>query len=40
MKIQNKVLTAKEKIEVKAFLLGDSIIQVKEEAIKADKTGQ
>jgi hypothetical protein len=39
MKLQNRVLTAKEKIEAKAFLLGDSIIQVKEEVIKADENG-
>jgi len=39
MKLQNKVLTTKEKIEVKAFLFGPPIIQVKERAIKADKNG-
>ena len=39
MKLQNKALNAKEKIEVKAFLLGNSIIQVEEGAIKADENG-
>ena len=39
MKLQNKTLTAKEKIEVKAFLFSPPIIQVKERAIKADKNG-
>jgi hypothetical protein len=39
MKLENKVLTAKEKTEVKAFLLGNPIIQVKEGAIKADENG-
>ena len=39
MKLKNKVLTAKEKKEVKAFLSGNSIIQVKEGAIKADENG-
>ena len=39
MKLQNKVLTTNEKIEVKAFLLGNSIIQVEERAIKADASG-
>ena len=39
MKLQNKVLTTKEKTEIKAFLLEYPVIQVKEEAIKADKNG-
>jgi hypothetical protein len=39
MKLQNKVLTIKEKTEVKAFLLGAFIIQVKEGVIKADANG-
>ena len=39
MKLQNKVLTAKEKPEIKAFLLGTPIIQVKEGIIKADANG-
>ncbi|MDR1869285.1 MAG: hypothetical protein LBQ82_04800 [Treponema sp.] len=39
MELQNKVLTKKEKIEVKAFLLGPPIIQVKERAIKTDENG-
>jgi hypothetical protein len=39
LKLQNKVLTIKEKTEVKAFLLGAFIIQVKEGVIKADANG-
>jgi len=39
MKLKNKILTAKEKTEVKSFLLGNSIIQVKEGVIKADRNG-
>ena len=39
MKLQNKELTAKEKAEVKAFLLGNNITQVEEGAIKADESG-
>jgi hypothetical protein len=39
MKLQNKELTTKEKAEVKAFLLGNFIIQVGEGAIKADGSG-
>ena len=37
MKLQNKVLTPEEKAEVKAFLLESPVIQVKEEAIKAEE---
>jgi hypothetical protein len=39
MKLHNKVLTAQEKTEIKAFLLGPPIIQVKEGIIKADANG-
>ena len=39
MKLQNKVLTDKEKSEAKAFLLESPAIQVEEGAIKADKNG-
>jgi len=39
MKIKSKVLTAKEKAEVKVFLLGAPVIQVKEGAIKANENG-
>jgi len=39
IKLQNKVLTDKEKTEVKVFLLGKPIVKVKEGAIKADKNG-
>jgi len=39
MKLQNKVLTSKEKSEVKSFLLKSPVIQVKEGAIKADNNG-
>jgi len=39
MNLQNKKLTVLEKTEVKSFLLGSLIIQVKEEAIKADENG-
>ena len=39
MIIQNKVLTSTEKLEVKTFLVGNAIIQVKEGAIKADESG-
>jgi hypothetical protein len=39
MVLKNKVLTVIEKNEVRSFLLGNSIIQVKEGAIKADENG-
>ena len=39
MNLQNKKLTVPEKIEVKSFLLGTLIIQVKKEALKADEDG-
>jgi len=39
IKLRNKTLTAEEKIEVKSFLLGNSIIQVHESAIKSDANG-
>jgi len=39
MKLHNKTLTAKEKNEIKSFLLGDSVILVQENAIKSDANG-
>jgi len=39
MRWQRKALTAEEKQEVKDFLLGASVIQVKEGIIKADENG-
>jgi len=39
MNLQNKELTVIEKSEVKSFLLGNFIIQVKEGIIKADENG-
>jgi len=39
VKFEDRVLTAAEKSDVKDFLLGDPIIQVKEGIIKADECG-
>jgi hypothetical protein len=39
MKLQNRGLTSQEKTEVKVFLLGNPIVQVKKSAIKADENG-
>ena len=37
MVLQNKLLATKEKIAVKTFLLGDPVIQIEGNIIKADK---
>ena len=39
LRLHNKVLSSKEKIDVRAFLLGSPIIKVNEGIIKADENG-
>jgi hypothetical protein len=39
LKLHNKTLDSKDKVEVRAFLLGNPIVKVNEGAIKADENG-